>query len=81
MSLVGPRPAIPYEVDMYEPWHMRRLYTWPGISGLWQVTKRNSCTFNDMVKMDLEYIENQSFWLDMSIMLMTPLAILQRKCK
>lgn len=81
MSLVGPRPAIPYEVEMYEPWHQRRLYTWPGLTGMWQVTKRNSCTFEDMVKMDLEYIENQSFWLDMTIMLRTPFAVLQRKCK
>jgi lipopolysaccharide/colanic/teichoic acid biosynthesis glycosyltransferase len=80
MSMVGPRPAIPYEVEMYEPWHRQRLYTIPGLTGLWQVTDRNSATFDEMVKLDLEYIENQSFWYDMKIMLKTPVAVVQRKC-
>ncbi len=81
MSLVGPRPAIPYEVEMYEPWHRGRLYALPGITGLWQVTARNTAAFEDLVKVDLEYIEKQSFWLDMRILFRTPLAILERKCK
>ncbi len=80
MSLVGPRPAIPYEVELYEPWHMQRLATLPGLTGLWQVTARNSATFDDMVKMDLEYIAKQSFWLDMKILIKTPLAVIDRKC-
>ena len=80
MSLVGPRPAIPYEVELYEPWHMHRLATMPGLTGLWQVTARNSATFDDMVRMDLEYIAKQSFWLDMKILIKTPLAVIDRKC-
>lgn len=80
MSLVGPRPAIPYEVEMYEPWHMQRLFALPGLTGLWQVTARNSATFDDMVRMDLEYIEKKSFLLDMKILIKTPFAVLDRKC-
>ncbi len=81
MSLVGPRPAIPYEVEMYEPWHMRRLSTRPGLTGLWQVTARNSASFDNLVQIDLEYIDKQSFWLDMKILLMTPLAVFDRRGK
>lgn len=81
MSLVGPRPAIPYEVEMYEPWHMCRLSTLPGLTGLWQVTARNSASFDDLVRIDLEYIKKQSFWFDLKILLKTPLAILERKGK
>lgn len=81
MSLVGPRPAIPYEVEMYEPWHMTRLSTRPGLTGLWQVTARNSASFDDLVRIDLEYIEKQSFWLDLKILFMTPLAIFDRRGK
>lgn len=80
MSLVGPRPAIPYEVELYAPWHMHRLGALPGLTGLWQVTARNSASFDDMVKIDLEYIDKQSFWLDMKILLLTPLAVFDRKC-
>jgi lipopolysaccharide/colanic/teichoic acid biosynthesis glycosyltransferase len=80
MSLVGPRPPIPYEVEMYTAWHMKRLMAPPGITGLWQVVARNSCCFDDMVKLDIEYIENQSFWLDMKIVFKTPLAVLSKKC-
>lgn len=80
MSLVGPRPAIPYEVEFYEPWHMHRLAAMPGLTGLWQVTARNSASFDTMVRMDLEYIANQSFWLDMKILIKTPLAVIDRKC-
>ncbi len=76
MSLVGPRPAIPYEVEMYKPWHHRRLATKPGITGLWQVTARSTCDFDEIVKLDIQYIDQQSFWLDLKILLKTPLAIL-----
>lgn len=79
MSVVGPRPAIPYEVEMYKSWYFRRLETKPGLTGLWQVTARNSVGFDEMVKLDIKYIENQSFWLDMKIIFLTPLAMLSPK--
>lgn len=76
MSLVGPRPPIPYEVEMYKPWHNQRLETMQGITGLWQVEGRSATTFDDMVKMDLKYIEYQSLWLDIKLLFMTiPAAI------
>jgi lipopolysaccharide/colanic/teichoic acid biosynthesis glycosyltransferase len=80
MSLVGPRPAIPYEVDLYEPWQMQRLTALPGLTGLWQVTARNSALFEDMVRMDLEYISKQSIWFDLLILIKTPLAVFDRRC-
>jgi exopolysaccharide biosynthesis polyprenyl glycosylphosphotransferase len=76
MSLVGPRPPIPYELEMYQDWHKRRLEALPGITGLWQVRGRNRVSFDEMVRMDLEYIWHQSFWLDIGILLRTPLAVL-----
>jgi len=76
ISLVGPRPPIPYEVDEYEPWHRRRLETKPGLTGLWQVTARSSADFDEMVRLDIQYIERQSFWLDLKILLKTPLVVL-----
>lgn len=79
MSLVGPRPPIPYEVEMYKPWHLRRLEAQPGITGLQQVTARCLADFDQQVKLDLEYIENQSFWLDLIIIFKTPLAVLSTK--
>lgn len=74
MSLVGPRPPLPYEVELYEEWHKRRLEALPGISGLWQVKGRNRVSFDEMVRMDVYYIEHQSFWLDLKILLLTPWA-------
>lgn len=79
MSLVGPRPAIPYEVDMYEEWHTRRLTTQPGLTGLWQIKGRDCVCFDEMVRLDTEYIEKQSFLLDLSILTQTPFAILRGK--
>jgi lipopolysaccharide/colanic/teichoic acid biosynthesis glycosyltransferase len=78
MSVVGPRPAIPYEVEMYHPWHLRRLETLPGITGLQQV-KARSTDFDQQVCFDIEYIENQSLGLDISIMLKTIWAVLSTK--
>jgi lipopolysaccharide/colanic/teichoic acid biosynthesis glycosyltransferase len=78
MSLVGPRPAIPYEVEMYRPWHLRRLETLPGITGLQQV-KGRSTDFDQQVCFDIEYIENQSIWLDISIMFRTIWAVISTK--
>jgi exopolysaccharide biosynthesis polyprenyl glycosylphosphotransferase len=76
MSLVGPRPPIAYEVALYQDWHRRRLDAPPGISGLWQVKGRNRVSFDEMVRLDLEYIEKQSLWLDLQILAQTPLAVL-----
>ncbi|MFC2015317.1 undecaprenyl-phosphate glucose phosphotransferase [Chloroflexota bacterium] len=71
MSLVGPRPAIPAEVQRYQPWHKRRLEVAPGITGLWQVSGRSQLTFDEMVMLDLYYIENWSPLLDLQILLRT----------
>jgi exopolysaccharide biosynthesis polyprenyl glycosylphosphotransferase len=77
MSVVGPRPPIPYEVEEYELWHRKRLDMKPGITGLWQVSGRNRLTFEEMVRIDLYYIENWSLWLDLKIILLTLPAILR----
>ena len=76
MSLVGPRPAIPYEVELYKPWHLQRLAAQPGITGLQQVTARCITDFDQQVRFDVEYINNQSLWLDIKIILKTPLAVI-----
>ncbi len=75
MSLIGPRPAIPYELEVYKPWHRLRLKAQPGISGLQQVRARSTRDFDEQVRLDLEYIEHQSLWLDLKIAIQTPLAI------
>lgn len=75
MSLVGPRPALPYEVDCYAAWHRRRvLEAKPGITGLWQITGRSTTEFNDMVRLDLRYIKNWCLWSDITILMQTPKA-------
>lgn len=79
ISLVGPRPAIPYEVEMYEPWHKQRLLTIQGLTGAWQATGRSNVSFDDMVRLDIDYLKNQSLWLDAKILLWTVPAILLRK--
>jgi lipopolysaccharide/colanic/teichoic acid biosynthesis glycosyltransferase len=71
MSLVGPRPPIPYELEHYQPAHLQRLAVKPGITGLWQVSGRSRTTFEEMVKLDLEYISKQSLLLDLGILLKT----------
>ena len=75
MSLVGPRPAIPYEVEIYKSRHFRRLEAQPGLTGLQQVTARCTADFDQQVRLDIEYIDNQSLWLDVKIIFKTPLAI------
>jgi lipopolysaccharide/colanic/teichoic acid biosynthesis glycosyltransferase len=77
MSLVGPRPVPVYEVAEYrEAWHHERLATLPGLTGLWQVKGRCQVSFEDMVRLDLEYVRNQSLWLDIQILFLTiPAAI------
>jgi exopolysaccharide biosynthesis polyprenyl glycosylphosphotransferase len=77
MSLVGPRPPIPYEIEQYEPWHYRRVIeAKPGITGLWQVTGRSRTTFDEMVRLDLRYAKTCSFWTDLKILLATPRAVI-----
>ncbi len=78
MSLVGPRPPIPYEVEVYEIWHRRRfLEAKPGITGLWQVEGRSRTKFDEMVRLDLRYAKTWSPWLDIKILLRTPGAVLK----
>jgi lipopolysaccharide/colanic/teichoic acid biosynthesis glycosyltransferase len=78
MSLVGPRPPIPYELEAYQTWHRRRvLDVKPGITGLWQVTGRSRVKFDEMVRLDLRYATSWSPWLDFKILLRTPLAIIK----
>ena len=78
MSLVGPRPPIPYELAAYQTWHRRRvLQVKPGITGLWQVTGRSRVRFDDMVRLDLRYAISWSPWLDLKILLRTPGAVIK----
>ena len=78
MSLVGPRPPIPYEIESYDIWHRRRfLETKPGITGLWQVEGRSRVTFDEMVRLDIKYARMWSPWLDIKILLKTPKAVLR----
>jgi lipopolysaccharide/colanic/teichoic acid biosynthesis glycosyltransferase len=79
MSLVGPRPPLPREVDMYTPRDLRRLEFAPGLTCLWQVAGRGDLPFDEQVELDLEYIDRQSFWLDVVLLLRTPLAVLKGK--
>ena len=78
MSLVGPRPPIPYELAAYQTWHRRRLLeVKPGVTGLWQVTGRSTVNFDAMVRLDLKYATTWSPWLDLKILLRTPLAVIR----
>jgi lipopolysaccharide/colanic/teichoic acid biosynthesis glycosyltransferase len=77
MSLVGPRPPVPYEFEVYDIWHRRRvLEVKPGVTGLWQVTGRSRMCFDDMVRLDLRYSQSWSLWLDLKILIATPRAVL-----
>ena len=78
MSLVGPRPAVPYEFEVYDDWHRRRVFEMkPGVTGLWQVSGRSRVSFDDMVRLDLRYSQRWSLWLDLKILLATPHAALK----
>jgi len=79
MSLVGPRPAIPYEVAEYPSWYLSRFSVKPGLTGLWQVSGRNERTYEEMVRLDIEYAEQRSLLLDLSILARTPLTVLARR--
>lgn len=78
MSLVGPRPPIPYELAAYQTWHRRRLLeVKPGVTGLWQVTGRSTVDFDAMVRLDLKYATSWNPWLDIKILLRTPFAVIR----
>jgi exopolysaccharide biosynthesis polyprenyl glycosylphosphotransferase len=79
MSLVGPRPPLPHEVEQYEPWHCRRLQATPGMTGLWQVTRGEGISFDEMVRRDLEYIQHWSLLLDVKILFRTIPAVLSAR--
>lgn len=79
MTLVGPRPAIPYEVSEYPAWYLKRFTIKPGLTGLWQVSGRSERTYEEMVRLDIEYADRRSLGLDLSILLRTPLTVLSRK--
>jgi len=79
MSLVGPRPPLPREVDNYQPEHYCRLKGLPGITGLWQISGRSNLSFEEMVKLDKYYLDNWSLRLDVGIMVRTFYVVLARK--
>jgi len=79
MSLVGPRPPLPYEYERYQTWHKRRvLELKPGLTGLWQVEGRSRTTFDEMVRMDLKYAKIRCLWVDLKILMQTPAAMFGR---
>ena len=78
MSLVGPRPCLPYEYEKYLPWQKERFGTVPGLTGLWQVSGKNKTTFVEMIQLDIKYAKNKTLWWDLKIILMTiPALIIQ----
>jgi lipopolysaccharide/colanic/teichoic acid biosynthesis glycosyltransferase len=79
MSLVGPRPPLPHEVEMYEPRYLRRLDVKPGLTCLWQVSGRNELSFEQWMELDLYYVENRSFLLDMEILFRTIPAVVSAR--
>jgi len=79
MSIVGPRPPIPYEYELYSNWHKQRMSVLPGITGLWQATAHNRVSFDEMVRIDLDYIGKMNIWLDLKIMVLTPLEMIRGK--
>ena len=79
MSIVGPRPPLPYEYEVYKEWHKQRLAVLPGITGLWQATAHNIVSFDEMVKIDIRYIQSATFWLDIKLMFLTPIEMIKGK--
>ena len=80
MSLVGPRPCIPYECEAYEPWHWQRFDAVPGLTGLWQVSGKNRTTFDEMVRLDIEYSQRLNLWGDLKIIFRTVPALWGQYC-
>jgi lipopolysaccharide/colanic/teichoic acid biosynthesis glycosyltransferase len=79
MSLVGPRPCLPYEHEVYKEWHQKRTAVRPGITGIWQVVGRSEVSFEDMILLDLYYIYNRSVHLDLTILFETIFVVLRKK--
>jgi lipopolysaccharide/colanic/teichoic acid biosynthesis glycosyltransferase len=79
MSIVGPRPNLPDEVAQYQEWHRKRLLVSPGITGLWQVSGRSDLTFDEMVLLDIYYVENWNILLDINILLRSIPAVLRAR--
>ena len=79
MSLVGPRPCLTYEYEIYKDWHKKRTLVKPGITGLWQVVGRSEVEFEDMILLDLYYIYNRSIELDFNILIETIFVVLKKK--
>lgn len=79
MSLVGPRPALTNEVRQYEPWQRQRLAVKPGLTCLWQVSGRSEIGFEQWMRMDVWYLENQSLWTDLKLIALTPYSVLSRR--
>jgi lipopolysaccharide/colanic/teichoic acid biosynthesis glycosyltransferase len=79
MSLVGPRPVPTYEAAEYQPWHMERMAALPGITGLWQVHGRGRVTFEDMIRMDIDYVRHPSLWRDITLLVQTIPAVLSAR--
>lgn len=79
MSLVGPRPALPYEISDYQAWHMQRFAAYQGMTGYWQVTARSEVNFDKMVNLDIWYAKHQSLLLDLKIIFLTPFKVLKGK--
>ncbi len=77
MSLVGPRPPLPEEVEEYSRRDLKRLHTIPGVTGIWQISGRSNLSFDEMVKLDLYYVDNWSIWIDLAILLLTLPAVIQ----
>jgi lipopolysaccharide/colanic/teichoic acid biosynthesis glycosyltransferase len=80
MSVVGPRPCVGYEFEMYEEWQKRRFDALPGLTGLWQVSGKNRTTFNQMINLDIEYSERANLWLDLRIIFKTVPALVIQCC-
>ena len=79
MTLVGPRPALPYEVEQYDRYDRQRLVPRAGLSGLWQVSGRTTLTFKEMIDLDVEYARRRGLWLDLKILLKTIPAVVSRE--
>ncbi|HWH70340.1 MAG TPA: sugar transferase [Candidatus Sulfotelmatobacter sp.] len=80
MSIVGPRPCMPYEYELHEPWQRRRFEAVPGLTGLWQVSGKNNTTFEQMVRLDIAYSERKSLGLDLKIMFKTVPTLWKQYC-
>lgn len=79
MSLIGPRPCLPYEFDVYQDWYKKRAAIRPGITGLWQVAGRSEVSFEEMILLDLYYLYNRSLWMDINLFIETVFVVLTKK--